>query len=330
MDPMPTAEPLTTVSGVPLSRLVLGTMTFGDTVGPDESATLIDTALDAGVTGLDTANGYAAGKTETLLAPLLATRRDRVVLATKAGMPHPDAGDHSPLSPAGLRASVEGSLRRLEVEHIDLFYLHQPDRAAEPGDTMSTVAELAAEGKIGALGVSNYAAWQVAELDRLAVQLGAPRPVVAQQMYNLLARRIEDEYVEYAATVGPRTMVYNPLGGGLLTGRHRFDEAPDEGRFATSVVADMYRKRYWDRQLFAAVDELSGIAGNAGIGLVELALRWLLSKDATDHLLLGASRLAQLEANLRAAAAGPLPAEVVTACDEVGDRLRGPMPAYNR
>src|SRR5690606_11634048 len=100
---------------------------------------------------------------------------------------------------------------------------------------------------------------------------------------------------EYAATVGPRTMVYNPLGGGLLTGRHRFDEAPDEGRFATSVVADMYRKRYWDRQLFAAVDELSGSAGNAGIGLVELALRWLLSKDATDHLLLGASRLAQLE-----------------------------------
>lgn len=330
MDPKPTAEPLATSGGVTLSGLVLGTMTFGNTVAPDDAAVLLDTALDAGVTGVDTANGYAGGTTESLLAPLLATRRDRVVLATKAGIPHPDAGDHSPLSPAGLRASVEGSLRRLGVEHIDLFYLHQPDRAAAPGETMSTVAELAAEGKIGALGVSNYAAWQVAELDRLATELGAPRPVVAQQLYNLLARRIEDEYVEYAAASGVRTMVYNPLGGGLLTGRHRYDQRPDDGRFATSVVAQMYRKRYWDSRLFAAVDELSTVAAGADIGLVELSLRWLLSKDATDHLLLGASSSAQLDANLAAARSGPLPPEVVAACDAVGDRLRGPMPAYNR
>lgn len=330
MDPMPTSGPPTTSSGVTLSRLVLGTMTFGDTVDSGDAAILLDAALDAGVTGVDTANGYASGTTESLLAPLLATRRDRIVLATKAGIPHPDAGDHSPLSPAGLRASVEGSLRRLGVEHIDLFYLHQPDRAAAPGDTMSTIAALAKEGKIGALGVSNYAAWQIAELDRLAEQLGAPRPVVAQQMYNLLARRIEDEYVEYASAAGVRTMVYNPLGGGLLTGRHRFDAEPDQGRFATSVVAQMYRDRYWDRQLFEAVDELSRIADGAGLGLVELSFRWLLSKDATDHLLLGASTAEQLDTNLRVCERGPLPADVVAACDAVGDRLHGPMPAYNR
>jgi aryl-alcohol dehydrogenase-like predicted oxidoreductase len=182
-----------------------------------------------------------------------------------------------------------------------------------------------------ALGVSNYAAWQIGELVRTADALGAPRPVVAQQMHNLLARRLEEEYVEYAATTGLHTMVYNPLGGGLLTGRHRFDRAPGGGgRFSDSRVAAMYRERYWDRRLFEAVDRLSAIAADAGIPLAELALRWLLDRPSTDSLLLGVSRPEQLRENLAAAAAGPLPAEVTKACDEVGADLRGPMPAYNR
>src|SRR3954453_10268802 len=170
-----------TIPGAPLpmSRLVLGTMTFGDTVDAAGAAAMVDAALDAGITGLDTANGYAGGATETILGPLLATRRDRVVLATKAGIPHPDAGDSAPLSAAGLRASLEGSLRRLGTDHVDLFYLHQPDRATPLRETLHTVAELVAEGKVGTLGVSNYAAWQIAEINHLADEVGAPRPVVA-------------------------------------------------------------------------------------------------------------------------------------------------------
>ncbi|MFD8162652.1 aldo/keto reductase [Streptomyces malaysiensis] len=315
---------------VPLSRLVLGTMTFGDTVDRAGAAAMLDTALDAGVTGVDTANAYAGGTTETILAELLPGRRDRIVLATKAGMPHPDAGDHSPLSARGMRAALEGSLRRLGTDHVDLFYLHQPDRSTPLEETLGTVAEFLAEGKIRALGVSNYAAWQIAEITHTAERVGAPRPVVAQQLYNLLARRIEEEYREYAATSGLRTMVYNPLGGGLLTGRHAFEERPESGRFGDSRVAAMYRERYWDAGLFEAVRDLGRIADEASIPLTDLSLRWLLFRDGVDALLLGGSRIEHLRSNLDAATAGPLPDDVVAACDEVGARLRGPMPAYNR
>ncbi|MCX2730136.1 aldo/keto reductase [Saccharopolyspora sp. NFXS83] len=314
----------------PSSRLVLGTMTFGDTVDADGAARMLDAALEAGITGVDTANGYAGGATEEILRDLLPSRRDRIVLATKAGMPHPDAGKHSPLSAAGLRASVEGSLRRLGVDRVDLFYLHQPDRAAPLTETLGTVAELVAEGKIGALGVSNFAAWQIAEVARVADEVGAPRPVVAQQLYNLLARRIETEYVEFAEVTGLHTMVYNPLGGGLLTGRHRFDEDPAGGRFGDSRLAEMYKKRYWDAALFDGVERLSAIADEAGLALTELSLRWLLGKPATGSLLLGGSKVQHLHANIAAAEAGPLPADVVDACDAVGAALHGPMPAYNR
>nr|WP_237540647.1 aldo/keto reductase [Streptomyces sp. SID4917] len=315
---------------VPLSRLVLGTMTFGDTVDRAGAAAMVDTALDAGITGIDTANGYAGGESERILADLLPGRRDRIVLATKAGIPHPDQGGHAPLSAAGMRAALEGSLKRLGTDHVDLFYLHQPDRATPLAETLSAVAAFMAEGKILALGVSNHAAWQIAELVRVAGETGAPRPVVAQQLHNLLARRLEEEYVEYAAVTGLRTMVYNPLGGGLLTGRHTFERTPGSGRFGDSRLAAMYRERYWDERLFAAVGELTAIAREAGIPLTDLALRWLLGRPSTDALLLGGSRTEHLRANIAAAQAGPLPAEVTTACDEVGARLRGPMPAYNR
>jgi aryl-alcohol dehydrogenase-like predicted oxidoreductase len=313
-----------------LGPLVLGTMTFGDTVDRDGAAAMLDAALEAGITHIDTANGYAGGESERILADLLRGRRDRVTLATKAGMPHPDAGDHSPLSATGLRAAVEGSLARLQTDHVELFYLHQPDRAASLTETLTAVAELIAEGKIGALGVSNYAAWQIAELNHVADSVGAPRPVAAQQLYNLLARRIEDEYVEFAGVTGLTTVVYNPLGGGLLTGRHSFDADPSEGRFGDSRLAQMYKQRYWNAAIFEAIGALTVIADKAGLPLTELALRWLVSKPATGPILLGGSKVSHLQSNISVVAKGPLAQDVVAACDDVGAALRGPMPNYNR
>lgn len=315
---------------LPISRLVLGTMTFGDTVDEATAGRMVEEALDAGITTIDTANAYVGGTTEEMLARLLKGRRDEVILASKAGMPHADNGGNSPLSPAGLRASVEGSLRRLGVDSIDLFYLHQPDRATPLASTLSTVAELYAEGKIGALGVSNFAAWQIADVIHTAREVGAPRPVVAQQLYNLVARRVEEEYLEFAATHNVHTMVYNPLGGGLLTGKHSFDAKPTEGRYGDSKLAAMYTQRYWDKQLFDAIGELSRIASDSGITLAELSLRWLAYRDGVGSMLLGGSKVEQLQANIAAVANGPLPADVVDACDAVGTSLRGPMPAYNR
>lgn len=312
------------------TRPVLGTMTFGDTVSAELAAEMLDVALAAGITHIDTANAYAAGLTEEILAGLLRGRRDQVTVATKAGMPHPDAGDDAPLSARAVRASLDGSLRRLGIDRVDLFYLHQPDRRTPLRETLQTVADLVGEGKVGALGVSNYAAWQIAEINHLADEVGAPRPVVAQQVYNLLARRIEDEYAEFAATTGLVTMVYNPLGGGLLTGRHTFDADPAEGRFGDSRLATMYRERYWNTSVFEAISQLSTLAEKAGIPMSELALRWLVSKPAAGPILLGASKVTHLQANIAAIAAGPLDDDLVAACDDVGAPLRGAMPNYNR
>lgn len=322
----------TTVTGldVPVSQLALGTMTFGDTADQETSAAMLSAALDAGISVVDTANGYAGGASEEILAKLLPAHRDAVILASKAGIPHPDAGEHSPLSAEGIRRCVEGSLRRLATDHIELFYLHQPDRKAPLTETLDAVGQLLSDGKIQAWGVSNYAAWQISELNFAADAAGIPRPVVAQQMYNLLATRIEDEYLEFAQQTGLLTMVYNPLGGGLLTGKHSFTESPTEGRFGTSRVAEMYKKRYWDPRLFDAVTQLGVIAHDAGLSMPELSLRWLLSKPGVGSILLGGSKLEQLQANIDAAAKGPLPQDAVAACDAVAAEIRGPMPNYNR
>ena len=313
-----------------LTRPVLGTMTFGDTVAVDVAGDMVEAALAAGLTHIDTANGYAGGESEKILAQVLSDRRDDVTLATKAGIPHPDAGSNAPLSAAGLRASVEGSLRRLGTDHVDLFYLHQPDRATPLRETLHTVAELVAERKVGTLGVSNYAAWQIAEINHLADEVGAPRPVVAQQVYNLLARRIEDEYAEFAAVTDLVTMVYNPLGGGLLTGRHSFDADPAEGRFGDSRLAAMYKERYWNTAVFDAIAQLAALADKAGIPMTELALRWLVSKPTAGPILLGGSKVSHLQSNIAAISAGALDDDLVTACDDIGTALHGAMPNYNR
>lgn len=322
----------TNVAGLelPISQLALGTMTFGDTASEEVAAGMLEAALEAGITVVDTANGYAGGVSEEILAKILPAHRDAVVLASKAGMPHPDAGGNSPLSAEGLRRSVDGSLRRLGTDRLDLFYLHQPDRNAPLEETLAVVGQLIRGGKIRAWGVSNFAAWQISELNAAADAAGTPRPVVAQQLYNLLATRIEDEYMEFARHTGLVTMVYNPLGGGLLTGKHSFTESPTEGRFGSSRLAEMYKQRYWDPRLFEAVRQLGAIAGGVGLALPELSLRWLLSKPGVGSILLGGSKLEQLQANISAAGKGPLPEDVVAACDAVAAEIHGPMPKYNR
>jgi len=317
-----------------VSSLALGTMTFGDTVDEGLAREMVDTAIAAGITMIDTANGYAGGKTEEILADILPEYGEELVVATKAGMPHPDAGDNSPLSKQGLFDSLEGSFRRLNRDSVDLFYLHQPDREAPIEETLETLGELLQEGKISAWGVSNFAAWQIAQLQAGAKELGIPGPVVAQQLHNLVARRLETEYTEFAQSTGLATMVYNPLGGGLLSGKHSFEGTPgndsEPGRFSGSRLAEMYRERYWNKELFEGIEKLSDIAKQAGISLVELSLRWLISQPSTDSLLLGGSKISHLKANLDVIANGPLTQDILDACETVGDSLSGPMPAYNR
>ncbi|WP_300268315.1 aldo/keto reductase [Microbacterium sp.] len=313
---------------VPLSTAVLGTMNMGDTTDAATSERLFEEAIAAGITGIDCANGYARGTTEALIAPWVKRHRDEIVLSTKAGMPHPDAGAHAPLSREGLRASVEGSLRRLDVDRIDLFYLHQPDRETPIRETLETVAELREEGKILAFGVSNYAAWQALDAIRAAEDLGISGPVVGQNVYNLLARRIEDEWIEFAGHHELLTMCYNPLAGGLLSRPPRDGAAP--ARFHESSLAEMYKKRYWTDELLTATTGLARVADDSDLPMYELSLRWLIAQEGVSSVLIGANRVEHLRANIAALAKGPLPADLLDACDAISAPLKGSMPPYNR
>ncbi|WP_022904882.1 aldo/keto reductase [Curtobacterium sp. B8] len=318
------------IRGRRLTPAVLGTMTFGDSVDEPTAAEMVDRFLASGGTGIDTANGYAGGRSEEILGSVLAGRRDDVVLATKVGIPNPDAEGAAPLSATAIERCVHASLRRLGTDHVDVLYLHQPDRSTPVAETLSAVQGLVDSGAVRAWGVSNYAAWQIAELRHTAEGLGLDAPVLGQQVYSVIATRIDDEYAEYARSTGLGTIVYNPLGGGLLTGKHRADEQPGEGRFGSSPLAGMYRTRYWNDEVFAAVEQLRTIAEGAALPMAELALRWTIGRPVVDAVLIGGSQVTNIAANLEALAAGALPEDVQQAVDDVAASLRGPMPAYNR
>lgn len=312
-----------------VSRLVLGTMTFGGQVDAATATAMVARCRDAGVTMFDTANSYNAGVSEEMLGAAVRPFRNEVLLASKVFNPTGDGADDRGLSRAAVDKALDATLRRLGTDHLDLYYLHAPDRSVPLEETLASMADAVAAGKVRFVGMSNYAAWQLAEARCLAQRHGWPPVHVSQPMYNLLARRVEDEYAEFSERYRMHDIVYNPLAGGLLTGKHTDPGRPQPGRFG-SELGEMYRGRYWNAVQFEAVAALREIAEQAGLTLVELAFRWLLGRPLVDAVLLGASSLEQLEANLAAADGPPLTSDVLAACDDVWVRLRGAAPAYNR
>ncbi len=195
-------------------------------------------------------------------------------------------------------------------------------------ETLAAMDELVKAGKVRYPAISNYAAWQVAEIHCLSQKNGYQPPFISQPMYNLLARAIEDEYLPFCKRYGVAVVPYNPLAGGLLTGKQSLQSKPIAGsRFDGNT---MYLDRYWQDDHFAAVGELQVVARDAGKTLVELALQWVLSQEQVDSVILGASKLEQLEQNLKACAGPELSSDVLTKCDAVWSRLRGVTPKYNR
>lgn len=315
-------------TGLKVSRVSFGTMTFGSQADEESARRMIDLCLDAGINFIDTANIYNKGLSETIVGKLLKGRRDKVVLATKVRGKMGDAPDESGLSRAAIQKAIDASLQRLQTDYVDLYYLHQPDYDAPIEETLAAMDELVRAGKVRYPAVSNYAAWQVAEIHCISQKNGYQPPFISQPMYNLLARAIEDEYLPFCKRYGVAVVPYNPLAGGLLTGKQSRETKPVAGsRFDGNR---MYLDRYWHDDDFAAVEELKGVANDAGKTLVELALQWVLSQDQVDSVILGASRLEQLQENLKACEAGKLPNDVLERCDAVWRHLRGVTPKYNR
>lgn len=309
------------------SRIVLGTMNFGDTVDAAGSEAIIERALEQGINHVDTANGYALGTTEALIGPILKPYREQIVLATKVGMSPKDSGGLPLLSPKAMRLSLEGSLTRLETDVIDIYYLHQPDRSTPVEETLAALKAFMDEGKIRSWAVSNYAAWQVAELVHRGWDIGLPTPVFAQNAYSLLSRRVEDEFLEFSRVYGVGFMAYNPLAGGLLVTE---PEAELPERFTTSSLAGMYQERYGNEAVTRARQRISRIASEAGMTMIEASLRWLISQPGVESVLFGANTTAHVTQNIELLTRGSLPQDMVLALDEATTDLKGHMAAYNR
>ncbi len=286
-------------SGCAVSRVGLGTNNFGFRIDPEASRRVLDTALDAGITLIDTSDSY--GDAEVVLGDALVGRRDEVVLATKFGSAAhgddvtPDWGARG--SRRYVRAAVERSLRRLRTDWIDLYQLHRPDPLTPIAETLGALEELVEEGKVRYLGCSNFAGWQVADAAWTSRSAGRQGFISVQNHWNLLERGIEAEVLPAAEHFGMGILPYFPLASGVLTGKYRRGEEPP----ADSRLVAWGRQDSLTDDVFAVTEALEAFARTRGITLLDVAMGWLASRPGVASVIAGATRGEQVTANVAAA-----------------------------
>ena len=306
-------------SGLVVSVAGLGGNNFGRRLDVDATRAVVDAALDAGITLLDTAESYGAGRSEEFLGDALAGRRDQVVLATKFGHRSADMGYGAAAGAKGGRGyiirAVERSLRRLRTDYIDLYQIHTPDPATPIEETLSALGDLVAQGKVRYLGHSNFAGWQLANAAGAARELGTAGFVSAQNHWSLLERGIEAEVVPAALHYGLGVLPYYPLANGLLTGKVRRGLPPPEG----SRLAG--RPGYITGDKLDRAEKLADWAQQHGVTLLDVAVGGLAAQPGCSSVIAGATSPEQVKAN--AAAASWVPS-----ADELADLDRvAPGPA---
>ncbi len=278
-------------------KLALGAMNFGKRTPEDEAERIMDRALERGVTLFDTANAYTDGASERIVGRAARKRRDKVLVATKVGFGRVN-GKQEGLSRAAIERAIEGSLTRLGTEYVDLYYLHVPDPETPIEETIDAIAELLRKGRILHFGVSNFASWQIMEVNRLCDERGIARPRVSQVMYNVLIRQVEIEYLRFARRYPIHTTVYNPVAGGLLTGRYQKGDAIEPGsRFDKN---QMYQRRYWSPRMFEVVEQYRALAEAEGMSLLDFAYAWLAGAPGVDSILVGPGTVEHLDAAIDA------------------------------
>ncbi|HLM64296.1 MAG TPA: aldo/keto reductase [Acidimicrobiales bacterium] len=301
-------------SGLVVSTIGLGGNNFGRRVDLDGTRAVVDAALDAGITLIDTSDSY--GDSEALLGQVLEGRRDRVVVATKFGSPLPGEPNGPDWGARGsrryIRRAVDRSLRRLRTDWIDLYQLHFPDRATPVAETLAALDELVAEGKVRYVGSSNLAAWEVADAEWTARDRGTERFISAQNRYNLLERDVEVELVPACLHFGVGLLPYFPLASGLLTGKYRRGEDPPVGsRYAAwGMVGGLTDER------FDVVERLEAFAAERGVTLLDVAVGGLAAQPGVASVIAGATSPEQVRANVEAASWVPSP-EDLAALDEI-------------
>ena len=289
-------------TGIEVSRLCMGTATFGGQSDDQASFAMLDACASKGVDFIDTANVYPLGSepkdkgnSERIVGQWLKGQRHRFIVATKGG------GTMGPLAwEAGnsrkhLLDAIDASLQRLNTDYVDLYQLHYDDTNTPLDESLATLDTIVRSGRARYAGISNFRAWRLARaLGRCETNRWV-RPVAVQPRYNLLFRQIERDLVPLCREEGLAMICYNPLAGGLLSGKHCFDAPPDaHGRFGAGRGAAMYQDRYWHEREFIAVSAFVKLAAAAGIAPVPLAIAWVLAQPAVTSAILGASRVEQL------------------------------------
>jgi aryl-alcohol dehydrogenase-like predicted oxidoreductase len=275
--------------------LALGTMNFGTRTPEAEAETIIHQAWDHGIRLFDTANFYSDGLSEKIVGKVLRDRRDQCLLATKVGLKK-RSGQAEGLSRSVILQAFAESQASLQTDTIDVYYLHAPDHQTPIEETLDTLAELLQTGKIRAWGVSNYAAWQILELNQLSQERGMDPPQVSQVLYNLLIPQLDIEYFSFAKRFPIHTTVYNPLAGGLLTGRLRREQALEQSwRFANMP---MYQGRYLNERMFDLVAMYEELAEQAEMSMVDFSYAWVAQNPGVDSILIGPGTVAHFEAAL--------------------------------
>ncbi len=295
-------------SGLHVSRLCLGTMTFGLQVDEPQSRAIMDRAAEGGVTFLDLADGYplggdltTVGRTEDIVGRWLKGRRSDYIIATKCFMPMGTNRWDMGNSRKHIMDSVDASLRRLNTDYIDLYQLHFDDPSVPLDETLQALDDIVRAGKVRYVGASNFLAFRFAKaLGRSDVR-NLVRFVSIQPRYNLLFREFERELFPLCAEEGIGVIPYNPIAGGMLSGKHDRTKPPEDGgRFTLGTAGKMYQDRYWHDNVFDTVDELVKIAAEAGVALPTMAVAWTLKNPVVTAPIIGASRPEQLDATLAA------------------------------
>ena len=291
-------------TGLKVSEICLGTMTFGAQCDEKASFAIMDAAAEKGITFIDTADVYpvpvtpqSVGKTEEIVGKWLQSKRDDFILATKCRIRMGPKPNDEGLSRKHILEAVEASLRRLKTDYVDLYQVHAPDPETPLDETLSALDGLVKSGKARYVGCSNFRAWELCKALWISDKLGLARFDSVQPRYNLLYRDIENDLLPLCSDQGVGVIVYNPLAGGFLTGKHKIDAPPaDNTRFA--VAGKLYTDRYWNQASFESVEKLKAFFHPRGKSLVHVAIAWVLSQNVVTSAIVGATSAAQLNGSL--------------------------------
>lgn len=296
-------------TGLQVSEICLGTMTFGYQCDENTSFAIMSKAAEQGVSFIDTADVYpvppsieTAGRTEEIVGRWLKGQRDRFVLATKCRMKVGPGPNDEGLSRRHIIQAVDDSLRRLQTDYIDLYQPHSFDAETPIDETLRALDDVVRQGKVRYLGCSNYPAWQLALALGVSAAHDWARYDCVQPRYNLLHRDIEAELLPLCRDQGVGVIAYNPLAGGFLTGRYQSLEAPppEQTRFSIGKTGELYRERYWQQAQLEAVQEMQRFFQPRGKSLIQVAIAWVLAQPGITSAIVGASKPEQLDASLGA------------------------------